>query len=228
MRKLIAAEFITLDGVIQAPGGATEDTDGGFAHGGWTHPYWHNDIGAHFFEAFSRADALLLGRKTWQIHGGAFEPMKAGDTFGDAMNEIRKYVASTTLKSAAAWRNSTLIGGSVVEEVRRLKEQAGKDILIDGSSVLLHTLIESDLVDEYKLHVYPLVLGSGKQMFPRGKRLALTLVKSTALPTGVVFQEYARARERILSPRAQGVALQASGPTTVVLTVFRLCSFLRA
>ena len=190
MGKIIVAEFISLDGVIQAPGGANEDTDGGFAHGGWTHSYWHNDIGAHFFEAFSQADALLLRRKTWQIHGGAFEPMKAGDPIGDAMNGIKKYVVSTTLKSAAAWRNSTLINGKVVEEVRKLKEQTGKDILIDGSSVLLRTLIENDLVDNYLLHVYPLVLGGGKRLFPEGKRLNLTLTKSITLPTGVVFQQY--------------------------------------
>ena len=194
MRKIIAAEFISLDGVIQAPGGADEDRDGGFAHGGWTHPYWDNDIGKHFFEVFSKADALLLGRKTWQIHGGAFEPMKAGNPIGDAMNGIQKYVVSTSLKSADAWRNSTLISGGVVEEVRKLKEQDGKDILIDGSSVLLQTLIQSDLVDEYKLHVYPLCLGGGKRLFPAGKRLTLTLRKSTALPTGVVFQEYESVR----------------------------------
>jgi dihydrofolate reductase len=190
VRKIIAAEFITLDGVIQAPGGAEEDRDGGFAHGGWTRPYWHNDIGAHFFEAFSKADALLLGRKTWQIHGGAFERMAAGDSFGDAMNRIRKYVVSTTLKSAAAWRNSTLISGRVVEEVRKLKEQPGKDILIDGSSVLLHALINNDLIDEYKLHVYPLVLGGGKRLFPDGKKVNLVLKQSIALPTGVIFQQY--------------------------------------
>jgi dihydrofolate reductase len=190
MRKLIVAEFITLDGVIQAPGGAQEDTDGGFAHGGWTHPYWHNDIGAHFFEAFAQADALLLGRRTWQIHGGAFEPLKAGDPIGDAMNGIRKYVVSTTLQSAAAWRNSTLIKGQVAEEVRKLKEQPGKDILLDGSSVLVHALIEADLVDTYLLHVYPLVLGGGKRLFPEGKRLNLKLIQSATLPTGVVFQRY--------------------------------------
>jgi dihydrofolate reductase len=190
MRKLVVAEFITLDGGIQAPGGPKEDTDGGFLHGGWTHAYWHNDIGAHFFEAFSKADALLLGRKTWQIHGGAFEPMKAGDPFGDAMNGIRKYVVSTTLKSATAWRSSTLISGRVVEEVRTLKEQAGKDILVDGSSVLLHALIENDLVDEYLLHVHPLALGGGKRLFPEGKRLNLKLSHSTALPTGVIYQRY--------------------------------------
>ena len=190
MRRIVVAEFITLDGVIQAPGGSNEDTDGGFAHGGWTHPYWHDDIGAHFFEAFGRADALLLGRKTWQIHGGAFEPMKAGDPFGDAMNGIRKYVVSTTLKSTAAWRNSTLINGGVVQEVRKLKGQAGKDILLDGSSVLVHTLIENDLVDEYILHVYPLVLGGGKRLFPEGKRLDLRLRQASTLPTGVQYQRY--------------------------------------
>jgi dihydrofolate reductase len=190
MRELIVAEFITLDGVIQAPGGAVEDADG-FVHGGWTVPYWHNDIGAHFFAAFSKADALLLGRKTWQIHGGAFEAM-AGDPFADAMNAIHKYVVSTTLQSASAWRNSTLISGNVVETVRQLKQQPGKNILLDGSSVLAPLLAENDLVDEYALHVYPLVLGSGKRLFAPGKRLNLTLVEVTPLPTGVVYMRYRR------------------------------------
>ncbi len=189
MRKLIVAEFITLDGVIQAPGGANEDTEGGFQQGGWTRPYWHDDIGAHFFQAMMQADALLLGRKTWQIHGGAFEPM-VNDPFGDAMNGIPKYVVSTTLKSTSAWRNSTLISGNVAEAVRELKRQPGKNILLDGSSVLIHTLVPENLVDEYILHVYPLVLGGGKQLFPKGKRLNLKLIESQALPTGVVFQRY--------------------------------------
>jgi dihydrofolate reductase len=121
MRKINVHEFITLDGVIQAPGGADEDTEGGFVHGGWTMPYWHDDIGEHFFQVMAEADTLLLGRKTWQIHGEAFEPMPAGDPFGDVMNDIRKVVVSTTLKSAADWRNSTLISRDVVEEVRKLK-----------------------------------------------------------------------------------------------------------
>lgn len=192
MRELIVAEFITLDGVIQAPGGADEDTEGGFTHGGWTWPYWHDDIGAHFFEAMAQADALLLGRKTWQIHGGAFEPM-VDDPFGDAMNGIRKYVVSTTLASAAAWRNSTLIRDHVVEAVRELKQQPGQNILTDGSSVLVHLLAQYDLVDEYRLHVYPLVLGSGKRLYPDGTRLNLTLVEATPLPTGVVYMRYRRA-----------------------------------
>jgi dihydrofolate reductase len=194
MRKIIVHEFITLDGVIQAPGGADEDTDGGFVHGGWTMPYWHDDIGQHFFQVIGQADTLLLGRKTWQIHGGAFEPMPAGDPFGDVMNGIRKVVVSTTLKSAAAWRNSTLISSNIVEEIRKLKEGPGKDILLDGSSVLIHTLAENDLVDEYILHLYPLVLGSGKRLFPEGKRINLELIETQALPTGVVFQRYQPAK----------------------------------
>jgi len=190
MRKLIVAEFISLDGVIQAPGGVDEDTDGGFDHGGWTMPYWHDDIGAHFFQAMMEADTLLLGRRTWQGHGAAFDPLPAGDPFGDVMNGMRKYVVSTTLKSADAWRNSTIINGNVVEAVRDLKQQPGKNILTDGSSVLVKTLIENDLVDEYALHVYPLVLGKGKRLFSGDKRINLNLVSSQTLPTGVIFQTY--------------------------------------
>ena len=194
MRKLVVAEFITLDGVIQAPGGVDEDTDGGFKHGGWTHPYWHDDIGVHFDQAMKEADTLLLGRKTWQIHDAAFDPMPEGDPFGDVMKSKKKYVVSTTLKSASLWRNSSIISGNVVAEVRKLKEQAGQNIILDGSSVLVHTLIENDLVDEYALHVYPIVLGGGKRLFPDGKRVNLKLIASTALPTGVLFQLYGPAR----------------------------------
>jgi len=190
MRKLIVHEFITLDGVVQAPGGANEDTDGGFQYGGWTQPYWHDDIGAHFFQMMMEADTLLLGRKTWQIHGGAFEPMPAGDSFGDVMNGFRKVVVSTTLTTPSAWRNSTIVRDNVVEAARRLKEETGKNIVLDGSSVLVHTLAENDLVDEYVLHVYPLVLGGGKRLFPQGKRLPLKLLSSQALPTGVVYSRY--------------------------------------
>jgi dihydrofolate reductase len=195
MRELIVAELITLDGVIQAPGGPDEDTEGGFEHGGWTWPYWHDDIGVHFSEAMSRADTVLLGRKTWQIHGAAFEPM-VDDPFAAALNNIRKYVVSTTLQTADSWRNSAIIRDNVVDAVRGLKAQDGKNILVDGSSVLNKTLAEHELVDEYMLHVYPIVLGSGKRLFPDGKRLDLTLVEATALPTGVVFARYRRAARR--------------------------------
>ena len=191
MRSLIVAEFMSLDGVIQAPGSATEDVDGGFTHGGWTHPYWHDDIGKHFFELFSQADALLLGRKTWQIHGTAFESME-GDEFADAMNGIKKYVVSNTLSSASLWRNSTLINNNVIESIQNLKQQPGKNILIDGSSTLVPYLAEYDLIDEYALHVYPLILGKGKRIFPQNKRIALSLEICTVLPTGVVYQRYRR------------------------------------
>ncbi len=193
MRSIIVAEFITLDGVIQAPGGQDEDTDGGFKHGGWTLPYWHDDIGAHFFEAMGEADALLLGRRTWEGHGAAFDPMPEGDPFGDVMKSVRKYVVSTTLRSTELWRNTTLINANVIDAVRGLKQEPGKNILLDGSSVLVHTLIEHDLVDEYRLHVYPLSVGGGKRLFPAGKRINLELVSSKPLPTGVVYQRYRRA-----------------------------------
>jgi dihydrofolate reductase len=189
MRKLVVSEFVTLDGVMQAPGGGDEDTEGGFVHGGWTHPYWHDDIGAHFFESISESDALLLGRKTWQIHGGAFEPMD-GDEFADVLNGLQKYVVSTTLPDASAWRNSTLISGNVPDEVRKLKEQPGKTIYVDGSSVLVHTLVQHDLVDEYSLLVYPVVLGSGKKVFTDSLRVNLRLVESRPFPSGVVLMRY--------------------------------------
>ena len=190
MRKIVVSEFVSYDGVLQAPGGADEDTEGGFVHGGWTHPYWHDDIGAHFFQAMSQTGALLLGRKTWQGHASAFEPMAEGDPFGDVMNTMPKYVVSTSLTSTSAWRNSTLIKRNVVEEVRALKALPGKNIAIDGSSVLVHTLAQHDLVDEYSLLVYPLVLGSGKKLFAEGVRLNLRLIESRAFPSGVVLMRY--------------------------------------
>jgi dihydrofolate reductase len=190
MRKLVVSEFMSLDGVIQAPGGAEEDTEGGFTQGGWTHAYWHDDIGAHFFQTITACGAFLLGRKTWQIHGGAFEPME-GDDFADVMNAMPKYVVSTTLPDASAWRNSTLIGGDVAEAVRALKAQDSKDLYVDGSSVLVHTLAQQGLVDEYSLLVYPIVLGNGKRLFPDGLPVNLRLLESRPFPSGVVLMRYA-------------------------------------
>ena len=192
MRKLIVGEFITLDGVIQAPGGVDEDTDGGFTHGAWTIPYWHDDIGAHFMESMKDCDAFLLGRKTWQEHGEAFDPMPAGDAFGDVMNGMKKYVVSTTLTAASLWRNSTIISKNVVEEVGKLKAQSGKNLYLDGSSVLVHTLIQAELVDEFSLLVYPVALGSGKKLFPDGTRQNFKLLESRPFPSGVVLMRYGR------------------------------------
>lgn len=190
MRKITVAEFVSLDGVMQAPGGAEEDTEGGFTHGGWTMPYWHDDMGATIFEEINKADALLLGRKTWQGHADAFEPAPADDPFAGLLNGLKKYVVSTTLKSADAWRNSTIIRENVVDEVRKLKEQPGKDIYVDGSSVLVHTLAQADLVDEYRLLVFPLVLGSGKKVFPADFYTGLKLMETKSFPSGVMLLHY--------------------------------------
>jgi dihydrofolate reductase len=190
MRKTIVSEFVSLDGVMQAPGGADEDTEGGFAHGGWTWSYWHDDIGANFLQEIRQCDTLLLGRKTWQTHAEAFEPMPVGDSFGDVMNNLHKYVVSTTLESATAWRNSTIIRQNVVDEVRKLKEKPGKNIYVDGSSVLVHTLAQHDLVDEYSLLVFPIVLGSGKRVFPDGFRADLKLIETKSFPSGVILLRY--------------------------------------
>jgi dihydrofolate reductase len=193
MRKLIVSEFVTLDGVMQAPGGKDEDTDGGFEHGGWTAPYWHDDIGKAFFAMMQGCDALLLGRRTYVIHAEAFEPMPAGDVFGDMMNAPKKYVVSRTLQKPI-WRNTTIIRDEVVESVRALKAQPGGKILTDGSSQLVHTLLAHDLVDELHLLVYPLILGSGKRLLPEGVHAGFTLRSATPYPSGVVGLDYVRQR----------------------------------
>ena len=193
MRKLIVSEFMSLDGVMQAPGGKDEDRDGGFEHGGWTVPYWHDDIGQSFFALMQEADALLLGRRTYQIHAEAFEPMPAGDPFGDMLNKPKKYVVSRTLEKPL-WRHTTIIRDDVIESVRALKAEPGGSILTDGSSQLVHALLAHDLVDELHLLLYPLTLGSGKRVFPNGVHTAFTLLSATPYPSGVVGLHYARQR----------------------------------
>lgn len=194
MRKLIISEFLSLDGVMQAPGGADEDTEGGFAHGGWTLPFWHDDIGAAFVALMQDTDALLLGRKTYVIHAGAFEPMPAGDLFGDLMNAPAKYVVSRTLEEPV-WRNTTIWRDDVVAHVRELKAAPGKNILTDGSHQLVHTLLEHDLVDGLHLLLYPLLLGGGKRLFPDGVHRAFQLKSATPYPSGVVALDYERVRD---------------------------------
>jgi len=193
MRKLIVSEFVTLDGVIQAPGGKDEDRDGGFAYGGWTVPYWHDDIGKSFMAMMKDTDALLLGRRTYVTHAEAFEPMPVGDPFGDIMNPPKKYVVSKTLQKPI-WRNTTIIRDDVIGSVRALKAQPGKNILTDGSSQLVHALLEHDLVDELHLLVYPLMVGSGKRLFPEGGHATFDLTSATPYPSGVVGLHYARQR----------------------------------
>jgi dihydrofolate reductase len=191
MRKLIVSEFLSLDGVMQAPGGADEDTEGGFKHGGWTMPYWHDAIGGAFGAMMQDTDAFLLGRKTYLIHGNAFEPLPAGDFFGDMMNAPAKYVVSKTLEKPV-WRNTTIIRDDVVEAVKKLKAAPGKNILTDGSHELVHTLLKHDLVDELHLLLYPLILGGGKRLLPEGAHLKFKLKGATPYPSGVVGLHYER------------------------------------
>jgi dihydrofolate reductase len=191
MRKLIVSEFVSLDGVMQAPGGKDEDRDGGFEYGGWTGPYWHDDIGKSFLALMKDTDALLLGRRTYVTHAEAFEPMAPGNPFGDAMNAPKKYVVSKTLEKPI-WRNTTIIRDNVIESVRALKSEPGKNILTDGSSQLVHALVASDLVDELHLLVYPLILGGGKRVMPDGVHATFSLMSATPYPSGVVGLHYAR------------------------------------
>jgi dihydrofolate reductase len=189
MRKLIVSEFVSLDGVMQAPGHAEEDRDGGFAHGGWTRPFWHDDIGKTFSALMQACDALLLGRRTYLGHAAAFEPMPKGDFFGDMMNAPKKYVVSKTLEKPT-WRETTIIREDPVAAVRKLKAGPGQNILVDGSSPLVHTLLANDLVDELHLLVYPVVLGAGKRVFKEGLDGSWQLKSATPYPSGVVGLHY--------------------------------------
>ena len=193
MRKLMGHAFMSLDGVMQAPGGKDEDRDGGFEHGGWTLPYWHDDIGKTFGELMQNVGAFLLGRRTYVVHAEAFEPMKPGDPFGDMMNAPKKYVVSRTLEKPL-WRDTTIIRDNVIESVRALKAEPGGNILMDGSSQLVHALLEHDLIDELYLHVYPLTLGSGKRVVPDGLHTTFQLRSAKPYPSGVVGLNYARRR----------------------------------
>lgn len=195
MRKLIVSEFMTLDGVIQAPGGKDEDRDGGFEHGGWTWPYWHDDIGKTFGTLMQDVDAFLLGRRTYVTHAQAFEPLPPGDPFGDLMNAPKKYVVSRTLEKPI-WRDTTIIRDNVIESVRTLKAQPGRSIVTDGSSQLVHALLANDLVDELHLLLYPLTLGNGKRLFPEGVNRKFALKSATPYPSGVVGLHYTRQREK--------------------------------
>jgi dihydrofolate reductase len=193
MRTLIVSEFMSLDGVMQAPGGKDEDRDGGFEHGGWTMPYWHDEIGASFNAMMKDVDAFLLGRRTYVTHAQAFEPLPPGDPFGDLMNAPKKYVVSRTLEKPI-WRDTTIIRGDVVGAVRTLKAEPGRNIMTDGSSQLVRTLLAHDLVDELHLLLYPLTLGRGKRIWADDAHAGFTLRSATPYPTGVVGLHYMRQR----------------------------------
>ena len=205
MRKIVASAFVSLDGVMQAPGAPEEDPTGGFRFEGWTVPYWDDAIGAALSETFSRPFDLVLGRKTYDIfaaHWPYIETDPSGDAFdavnalvAKTFNDAIKYVA-THAPETLAWKNSKALGKHVVAALEELKRGDGPDLLIQGSSVLLQQLLANDLIDELRLLIYPLVLGRGKRLFGEGTiPAAFKCTKSTASPSGVIIANYKRAGE---------------------------------
>ena len=186
--RIVIIEFMSLDGVVQAPGGPDEDTDGGFAHGGWTHPFFDPEVvGSAFDDAMRGTQALLFGRRTWQTMAAAW-PERAGDPFADQMNAIPKYVVSETLgDDELTWNNTTRIPGEeAVARIRGLRENAGGDLLVMGSSTLARTLLREGLVDELRLLIMPVILGGGKTIFPDdGALRTLELVSTITSGAGV-------------------------------------------
>ncbi len=186
--RIVVNEFMSLDGVVQAPGGAEEDTDGGFTNGGWSAPYFDPEVmGAAIGAGMEKADALLFGRRTWTTMAAAW-PARAGDPYADRMNEIKKYVVSRTLgEDDLTWNNTSLIPGDrALDEIEALTEQAGRDILVWGSSKLVTSLLVAGLVDELNLMIEPILLGGGKRIFPEDATARpLELVESVTTLTGV-------------------------------------------
>jgi dihydrofolate reductase len=191
--RIVVSEFMSLDGVVQAPGGAEEDTEGGFTHGGWSMPYFDPDVmGGAIGEAMQTVDALLFGRRTWQVMAGAW-PERAGDQFADHMNSIKKYVASRTLtQDDMTWDNSTLLSrDGAIADITALRAQEGGDLSVMGSATLARTLLAEGLVDELNLMIEPIVLGGGKRIFPEdGVARPMRLVRSVTAGTGVQICTY--------------------------------------
>ena len=188
MRRIVVSEFVSLDGVMEDPGGAEKSE-----FGGWTIPYWSAELGSFKFEELAAADALLLGRTTFQAFAAAWPSMTDEQGFADRMNGIAKYVVSSTLTSATEWANSTVINGDLVEEVSTLKEQPGQDILVAGSATLVQGLLAAGLVDDLRLAVYPVLLGGGKRLFGAGGHANLELVDARPTSSGVALCTYRRA-----------------------------------
>jgi dihydrofolate reductase len=193
MRKLIVLTFISLDGVMQAPGGPEEDTSGGFKYGGWTFPYFDEFSGKIMGEQMSRPFNLLLGRKTYDIFAGYWPQHESG---WPGVNATTKYVASHDASFKRSWNNSILLTGDIAEEIKKLKAQDGPEIQVHGSGNLVQTLLKNDLVDELWLKFFPVTLGNGKKLFAEGTiPAAFTLMESKISPSGVIFANYKRAGE---------------------------------
>jgi dihydrofolate reductase len=193
MRRITASTFISLDGVMQAPGGPHEDPTGGFRFGGWTAPHFDPALGAAMGEIFARPFDLLLGRKTYDIFAGHFPYVTdPNDPIAGLFNRVTKYVASRT-RPKLAWQNSQLLGADTVASLKALKAGDGPDLLVQGSGDFLQTLWTSALVDEFAVLVFPVILGTGKRLFGSGTTPAgLKLAKSKTFPTGVIVATYTR------------------------------------
>ncbi len=190
MRKVVVTNHLTLDGVMQAPGRPDEDRRGGFAHGGWAAPYGDAVMGSVMGAGMAQGGALLFGRRTYEDFAAVW-PNRKDNPYTEVLNNAQKYVASTTLEEPLPWSNSTLLKGDAAEAVARLKEQPGKDLVILGSGELVQSLMRRNLVDEFTLLIYPLVLGSGRRLFPDGGAFAaLRLVETVTTTTGVVIATY--------------------------------------
>jgi dihydrofolate reductase len=192
MRKIIVLSFISLDGVMQAPGGPEEDTSGGFKYGGWTVPYFDDFSGKMMGEQMGEPFELLLGKKTYDIFAAYWPKQPADDFVGAKFNNTRKYVATHT-SFEPTWDGTTVLTGDVTSQVRKLKAENGPDLQVHGSGNFIQTLLKNDLVDELWLKIFPLTLGPGKKLFAEGAiPAAFKLTKTKISPLGVIFANYTR------------------------------------
>jgi dihydrofolate reductase len=193
LRRIAVLTFVTLDGVMQAPGGPDEDTSGGFRFGGWTVPYWDDFLSKAMADEMAEPFDLLLGRKTYEIFAGYWPSSK--EQGADKLNRARKFIVSTTLKEPE-WQNSTVLSGDIVKQILELKEQTGSELQVHGSANLIQTLLQYDLVDELRLKIYPITLGIGKRLFGEGTMPAsFKLLEYKASPKGVIIATYVREGE---------------------------------
>jgi len=193
--KLTVTTFVSVDGVMQGPGGADEDRTGGFERGGWLVPHFDEETGQFMEAMFRRVDAFLLGRRTYDIFAGSWGEMAdpGANTVAEALNTLPKYVASTTLQNPK-WANTTVLSGDVAARVRELKAQPGRELQVHGSGTLVRWLLDNDLVDELNLIVFPVIVGDGTRLFAaKGRDTALELVESQTTPKGVTIQIYRNA-----------------------------------
>lgn len=209
MRKLVVFEFLSIDGVMQAPGGPDEDPSGGFKLGGWVSPYFDDDLGNMATKQLNIPFALLLGRRTYEIFASYWPYADARNPFTGPFNNAKKYVASRTL-TKLDWNNSELIMGDVAKEIKKLKQQAGPELHVYGSGKLVQTLLKHDLVDELRLKIFPITLGSGKRLFAEGAFPAgFDLTESGISKKGVIVADYARAGDVKTGPIEQEVPSEA-------------------